>query len=54
MRSGLPPAMADAVKCVMAAQHPAVTIPHSAPVNSARRWLTPSISSSMLTKLREA
>ena len=25
--------MADAVKCVMAAQQPAVTMPHSAPVN---------------------
>src|ERR1019366_476854 len=54
MRSGLPPAMAEAVKWVMAAQQPAVTMPHSAPVNSARRWLTPSISSSMLTKLRDA
>ena len=54
MRSGLPPAIADAVQCVIAAQHPAVTMPHSAPLSSARRLPTPSISSSIWTKLREA
>ena len=37
-----------------AAQQPAVMIPHSAPLISARRLLTPSINSSIWTKLRDA
>ncbi len=36
-RSGLPPATHAAVACVNAAEHPAVTSPHSAPVSAASR-----------------
>jgi simple sugar transport system permease protein len=46
IRSGFAPARHAAVACVSAAAHPAVTIPHSAFVISARRRPTPSISSS--------
>ena len=49
MRSGLEPAMQAAVQLVTAAQQPPLTMPHSAPVNSARRWLTPPINSSIWT-----
>jgi len=51
-RSGFDPATAAAA-CVSAAQHPAVTIP-SAPVSSASRLPTPSISSSIERRPREA
>ena len=43
------PAIDAAVVCAMAAQHPFVTMPHSAPVSSANRLLTPSMSSSICT-----
>ena len=49
MRSGFVPAREAVVQCVSAAQQPLVTMPQSAPVSSARRLLTPSISSSIWT-----
>src|ERR1700689_1545195 len=51
IRSGLPPAIAAAVQLVTPAQQPALTMPHSAPVNSLSRRPTASINSSMWTKL---
>ena len=48
-RSGFPPATHAAVACDIAAAQPALTMPHSAPVSSARRLPTPSISSSSCT-----
>ena len=39
---------------VSAADAPEVTMPHSAPVSCARRWLTPAISSSSCTYSRAA
>ena len=54
MRSGLPPAIDAAVKCVIPAQHPLVTMPHGACVISASRLPTASINSSMWTKPRDA
>ena len=48
-RSGLPPATHAAVACDMAAAQPAVTMPHSAPVSSARRLPAASINSSIWT-----
>ncbi len=54
MRSGLNPAMEAQVRFATPAQHPAEMMPHSAPVISASRLPTPSASSSICTKLREA
>ena len=48
-RSGLPPAMQAAVAWEMAAAQPALTMPHSAPVNSASRLPAAAISSSIWT-----
>ena len=45
-RSGLPPATQAAVACDIAAAQPALTMPHSAPVSSASRLPTASITSS--------
>ena len=41
--------IAAAVQCVNPAAHPLLMMPHSAPVISARRWPTESISSSIWT-----
>ncbi len=48
-RSGLPPATHAAVACDIAAAQPELTMPHSAPVSSARRLPTAAITSSSCT-----
>ena len=52
--SGLPPVTQATVTCFNPAAHPAETIPHSAPVSSAKRRPTASASSSIWTKYLDA
>ena len=52
--SGLPPVTQATVTCFIPAAHPAETMPHSAPVISAKRRPTASASSSIWTKCRAA